>query len=257
MLYQVEGRIVYCDTGAQEFDAALPTAVLIHGAQNDHSVWAGQSRHLAQHGFNVLALDLPGHGRSKGEARNSIGAMAAWLLALLDAAGLARAALIGHSMGALIALEAASMAPARVSHLALLGACFPMPVAPALLSAAMLDEAKAIDMINHWSHSPAGLHLMDDAKALMQRIAAINPQHVLHTDLFACNAYANGLLAAASVACPALLLVGTRDKMAPARSATLLTAAIRQAGVVQIESGHALMMEQPDLVFDALLGFVT
>lgn len=103
MILQVEGQQAYCYTGGKQFDAARPTVVFIHGAQNDHSVWILQTRYFAHHGFNVLAVDLPGHGRSKGAAKESVEAMAAWLLALLDAAGVDRAILVGHSMGSLIA----------------------------------------------------------------------------------------------------------------------------------------------------------
>src|SRR5437868_8841070 len=99
------------------FDAALPTIVFIHGAQNDHSVWALQTRYFAHHGFGVLAVDLPGHGRSKGAPLTSVEAMADWLLALLDTAGAGQAMLVGHSMGSLIALEAAHRAPQRVSRI--------------------------------------------------------------------------------------------------------------------------------------------
>src|SRR3954471_21367752 len=106
MDYVVQGNRAYCYTGGKACNPAQPTAVFIHGAQNDHSVWALQTRYFAHHGFNVLAVDLPGHGRSKGAALPTIEAMASWLLALLDIAGVAEATLIGHSMGSLIALEA-------------------------------------------------------------------------------------------------------------------------------------------------------
>src|SRR6201993_4908219 len=117
MIFNIDGHDAYCYTGGKPFDATLPTAVFIHGAQNDHSVWILQTRYFAHHGFNVLAVDLPGHGRRQGAAKASVEALADWLLALLDAAGVQSAALFGHSMGSLIALEASHKAPQRVSHL--------------------------------------------------------------------------------------------------------------------------------------------
>jgi pimeloyl-ACP methyl ester carboxylesterase len=114
MMIDVNGAPVYCYSGGKAFDAAQPTIVFLHGAQNDHSVWALQSRYFAWHGWNVLALDLPGHGLSGGEALATVEGMADWLLALLDAAGAGQALLVGHSMGSLIALEAAHRAPERV-----------------------------------------------------------------------------------------------------------------------------------------------
>src|SRR5471030_1604298 len=121
MLLNVEGLDAYSYTGGKPFDAALPTLVFIHGAQNDHSVWSLQSRYFAYHGCNVLAVDLPGHGRSQGPALASVEAAAEWLIAFLDAVGVQQAALIGHSMGSLIALDTVRQHPSRVTRLALLG----------------------------------------------------------------------------------------------------------------------------------------
>src|SRR3954454_24961372 len=113
MELQVAGRAVYASTGGQAFAADRPSVVFIHGAGMDHTVWALQTRWFAHHGRNVLAFDLPGHGRSDGPALRTIGEMADWLLQALDAAGTAEAALVGHSMGALVALDAAARAPER------------------------------------------------------------------------------------------------------------------------------------------------
>ena len=265
MLLTVQVHDAYCYTGGKQFDAALPTAVFIHGAQNDHSVWALQTRYFAHHGFNVLAVDLPGHGRSKGAALNNIEAMADWLVALLNAANVPHAILIGHSMGSLIALEAAFKSPARVTSLALVATAYPMKVSEALLDAALNDEQKAFDMVNIWSHSsvaqkpsfPApGFYAMGGALRLKQRISRINPEHVFHTDFSACDSYANGEQAAGSVKCPVLFLLGERDLMTSPKASGMLIDAISQCKVIQIkESGHELMAEQPDSVLDALFSF--
>ncbi|MES2019446.1 MAG: alpha/beta hydrolase [Pseudomonadota bacterium] len=264
MIVTVQGVDAYCYTGGKPFDAARPSAIFIHGAQNDHSVWALQTRYFAHHGFNVLAVDLPGHGRSKGAAMDSVEKMAAWVLAVMDAVGVDKALLIGHSMGSLIALEASHMAPQRVSHLAMLGTTYPMKVSDALLETSKNDEQAAIDMVNIFSHSTMahkpscpgpGFSVMGGARRLMQRMSQINPQQLFYTDFFACNAYANGQLAAEAVRCPVLFLFGAKDMMTPARSTKLLTSAIAHGKVVQVDSGHSLMSEQPDAVLDALFAF--
>ncbi len=265
MILSVQGNDAYCYTGGKPLRPDLPTAVFIHGAQNDHSVWILQTRYFAHHGFNVLALDLPGHGRSKGAALPSVEAMAGWLLALLDAAGVAQATLIGHSMGSLIALETAGRAPQRVARLAMVATAYPMKVSDALLDAAKNDEPKAIDMVNIWSHSsiaqkPAcpgpGFYVMNGGLRLKQRISQINPAQVFYTDFSACNQYANGLQAAQSVKCPVLFLLGQRDQMTSPKSTASLMAAMPQARSVLVERcGHELMAEQPDQVLDELFRF--
>lgn len=266
MILQVEGQQAYCYTGGKQFDAARPTVVFIHGAQNDHSVWILQTRYFAHHGFNVLAVDLPGHGRSKGAAKESVEAMAGWLLALLDAAGVDRAILVGHSMGSLIALEASHQAPQRVRALAMLGTTYPMKVSDALLETSKNQEQDAIDMVNIWSHSMlaqnpdcpmAGVSTMGTARRLMQRMSAINPAQLFYTDFTACNAYANGEVAARALACPALFIFGSKDMMTPARSTKLLTSAIPHGKVVHVDAGHSLMAEQSGAVLDALFAFAT
>ena len=265
MLLDVDGHQAYCYTGGKAFDPGQPAVVLLHGAQNDHSVWALQSRALAHRGYAVLAPDLPGHGRSSGPPLQRVEAMADWILALLAAAGVERAVLAGHSMGSLIALEATHRAPERVSGLALLGATYPMRVSDALLEAARTEQDAAIDMVAAWSHASwlpgpstagPGISVINTARRLMQRMAARGAPQLFHTDFSACNAYANGETAAASVACPTLFVQGMKDMMTPPRSAKLLTGALRHGKIVTVDAGHAMMAEAPDAVLDALLGFV-
>jgi pimeloyl-ACP methyl ester carboxylesterase len=266
MLLNVQGQQAYCYTGGKAFNPALPTVVFIHGAQNDHSVWGLQTRYFANHGFSVLAVDLPGHARSKGAPLTSVETMADWLLALLDAAGVQQAALVGHSMGSLISLETAFRAPERITRLALVGTAYPMRVSDALLDAAKHNEQAAIDMVNIWSHTSIahkpscpgpGFYVMGVSQRLMQRVSASNPAQVFHTDFVACNAYANGEAAAKSVTCPTLLLLGKRDLMTPPKAAAALGKLIAHSETALVEScGHALMAEQPDVVLDTLFDFM-
>jgi pimeloyl-ACP methyl ester carboxylesterase len=264
VIVSVQGADAYCYTGGKAFNPAQPTVMFIHGAQNDHSVWALQTRYFAHHGFNVLAVDLPGHGRSKGAAMNSVEKMAAWALEVLDAAGVDKAMMVGHSMGSLIGLEASHIAPERVTHLAMVGTTYPMKVSDALLETSKNNEQAAIDMVNIFSHSSMaqkpscpgpGFYVMGGARRLMQRMSQINPEQLFYTDFFACNAYANGQAAAEALKCPVLFIFGSKDMMTPARSTKTLTTAIPHGKVVMVDAGHSLMSEQPDAVLDALFGF--
>ena len=143
----------YAYTGGKPFDPALPCVVFIHGALHDHSGWTLLARWCAHHGHGVLAINQPGHGRSAGPPLPSVEALADWTLALLDAAGVKQATLVGHSMGSLIALEAAARAPERITRLVLLGAAYPMKVSDALLNTAREAPLRAIDMVNALSIS--------------------------------------------------------------------------------------------------------
>jgi len=262
MELNVGGSKVYAYTGTRPVDPAKPAVVFVHGAANDHSVWLLQSRYFAHHGKGVLAIDLPGHGRSAGPVLGSVDAIADWLPRVLDAAGLAQAALVGHSLGALAALACAARHPARVAKVALLGPAVPMEVSEALLDAAKANDHVAYELINGWSTSAGkqlggntvpGMWLMGSAIRLMER----TPPGVLHTDLVACNAWTGGLEAAAAVRCPSLVVIGARDIMAPPRAAKALAETLAGARVVTLpDTGHAMMAEQPDAVLDALRGFL-
>ena len=154
MELQVNGASTYCYTGGKAFDPAKPTVVFIHGVLNDHSVWILQSRYLANHGWNVLAVDLPGHCRSAGEAPSSVEEAADFIGALLDAAGVQKAALVGHSWGSLITMEAApARLKDRITHAVLVGTAFPMKVSPALIEASLNEPEKALTMVNVFSRS--------------------------------------------------------------------------------------------------------
>lgn len=262
MEFQVEGRRAYCYTGGKPFDPGLPAVVFIHGAEQDHCVWVLQTRYLAHHGFGVLALDLPGHGRSEGPPLATVESIADWVVGILDAAMVGKATLVGHSMGSLAALDCAARYPARASGIALIGTAFPMRVSAELLEATTNDEARAQDMVNIWSHSSyahypgnpgPGFWIIGENLRLMQR----QKPGVMRVDFTACNSYAAGSDRAAKIRCPCLFILGKRDMMTPPGAARELAGAIANARVIELAaSGHALMAEQPDAVLDALMDFL-
>lgn len=247
MQFIVQGYPAFAYTGGRPFDPKRPAVVMLHGAAMDHSVWQWQSRYLAHHGFGVLAPDFPAHGRSPGTARDSVAALADWVIALLEVATLGRAALVGHSLGALVALEAALRHPERVARIALVGASVPMPVGEAFLAAAKDDSPAAFDMEAVWGHARAaplaaspvpGLRLLGAARQLIGR----SRPGVQHAGLAACNAYR---AEPAKLAVPALVAGGTGDLMTPLAGARALAAAIPGARFVVLDSGHGMPSEAP------------
>src|SRR6202140_4752872 len=257
---QLSAQAIYgfFSTGGREFDSSQPTIVLLHGAGFDHSTWALHSRWFAHHGFGVLAPDLPGHGRSTGAPLASIAEMADWIAALLDAAGSAKARLVGHSMGSLIALETAARHPAKVTALSLIGTAATMTVGPDLLKAAEANDHDAIDMVSIWglgfqaglggSLAP-GLWMHSGAQRVLERCRP----GVLFNDLNACNAYQNAVAAAAQISVPTTFILGERDMMTPARAGKTLAAALPNSRTVILRgAGHMMMVERPDELLAAL-----
>src|SRR5262245_26090068 len=154
MHIEVDGRRSYAATGGRPFDAAKPAVIFIHGAGQDHTNWQLPARWFAWHGHCAIAPDLPGHGRSDGPPLETIQDMAQWIGRLMDAAGLEKAALVGHSMGGGIAVEAAAAMPERITRIALIGTSLAMPVNEALLTAARDTPEAAHRMITAWSLGP-------------------------------------------------------------------------------------------------------
>lgn len=258
MQLTVNGHETCIANGGRTFDPSLPVVVMIHGAGFDHSTWALHTRWFAHHGFAVLAPDLPGHGRSQGEALTTIADLADWTAALIEAAGTKTARLIGHSMGSLIALETAARHPRKVTRLDLMGTAGTMTVGPDLLKDAEANQHSAIDMVSIWglgfraelggSLAP-GLWMHSGA----QRVLEATKPGVLFADLNACNTYQNALTAAAQLEIPVTLILGERDMMTPAKAGKTLAAALKNARTVILPgTGHMMMVERPDDVLAAL-----
>ncbi len=266
----VNGHRTYCYTGGKPFDPAKPTVVFTHGVLGDHSVWILQSRYMANHGWNVLAVDLPGHARSQGEAPSSVEEAAGFLHALLDAAGVRKAALVGHSWGSLISLEAAARLKDRVTHLVLIGTAAPMKVSQVLLDASRDDPEKGIRMINVFSRATLapppsalgpGTWVWGASTAINRRVLRSNPKvNVFHRGFVACDRYANAEQAIAQVTCPVLFILGKQDQMTLPKTAQPLVARAKEAGkrhqVVMVSMGHHQMYESPDETLFALRDFL-
>lgn len=257
----VEGYPAYAYTGGRAFDARLPAIVFIHGAAFDHSVWQWQSRYFAHHGFSVLAVDLPGHGRSPGALRASIEEWARWVSAFIEATGMPKVSLVGHSMGSLIALETALRNRDRIAKLALVGTASPMPVGEAFLAAARDNSPAALDMEAVWGHSRQsqlsqsavpGMTLLGASRRLNGRARP----GALAAALQACSAYRASKDALAALDVPTLVVAGTRDQMTSFQAGKALASEIPGARFVSLEAGHSMMSEAPRELLGALVSFL-
>lgn len=244
---------------------AQPPWLLFHGAGHDAEVWKPLAGLLAAAGAPVYLPDLPAHGGSGGEPRTSIEDFAHWALRLIDALALEQVRLIGHSMGSLIALALAALAPQRCASLALLGSSVPMPVAPFLLEAVQIEPERAFALINKFSFAaPATAdadalaghqQLLDDNLVRMRSAGAT----VLAHDLKACDRWRGGEAAVRGVRVPVVVLSGELDRMTPAAASLELCALFAGNGAScshqqLVACGHNMMLEQPAELAQALLG---
>ena len=256
MNISIDNNEVYLYTNNRTPDPAKPSVVFVHGAGFDHSVWTLFARHFSRLGWNAIALDLPGHGRSPGEPITSIEAMAEWLRRVLEVLELKNIALVGHSMGSLIALATAASLGNKASHLVLIGSIAPMPVSDPILDATANKPNNAHTMLTSFSFSKQnllggnpnpGMWMISDS---MRRYETERSE-ALDIDMRACNAYTDGLYSAEQISCPTLMIHGDADRLTPIRATKRLMQAIPDANLATIPGcGHSLMVEAPNEVLD-------
>ena len=231
VMVEAGGRTLSYGSGSGHPRADAPTILFIHGAGFDHAVWVMPARYFARHGYRVIALDLPAHGRSPGPALDSIEAMADCVADVIGALAPTPAIVVGHSMGSLVALACASRHADKVERM----------------------------VLNSWSHSHRGslgsarnpgMHNLHSGERWLERMA----DGVYHTDLAACNAF-DGDIEMPSV--PALVIAGSEDRMTPARAGLGVAERLEQVTTLELAgAGHAMLSEQPNEVLDALAGFI-
>ena len=258
MYCTVDNKKTFFATGSHKHVADQPWVVFIHGAAMDHTIWTPTARHFARHAFNVLAVDLPGHGRSEGPAIDQIPALSKWLHEMLKQVDCKDTIVVGHSMGSLIGWDFAANFPSICQKLVLLGTSMPMAVTDQLMNSAANNEAEAFEMANVWSHSNKGklgsnsnpgVWMFGHGRRLMDR----SQDDVFHADLVACN---DAKLDPAEVQCPTLLILGEADQMTPFRAGVGVADQISNAQVVKLAGcGHSILSEQPNEALDAMINF--
>jgi pimeloyl-ACP methyl ester carboxylesterase len=253
---EVRGRRAFAHTGGVELDPSDGVVLLVHGAPADHSVWRYQTRHLAAAGYPVLAVDLPGHGKSEGPALTSVVDMADWLADLVEGLGAPWVTIVGHSMGSLIAAQTAAAHPHLVRSIVLVAPSDRMVVHPGLLDAARRQDRLAADLIVGWSHTgnsrfghhpDPGVWTASRTRRLLERNAP-----VLAADLQACAEWDSSV--ANRIEAPALVIVGERDKMTPARAGKALAALVPHATVAELPgAAHSVHYTEPAALNAALM----
>ena len=259
MNFTVEGKPAFAYTAAHELDAAKPTVVFVHGAGLDHSSFGLQSRYFGYHGWNVLALDLPGHGRSEGPPLPSIGEMADWVVEVLNNLKIQKAVLVGHSMGSLIALECGGAPSAARRENRPHRRRLPDEGDRAVPRRGPAQRSCGVRHGHHLGARGAGAarrrtrtRACGCTATTLARLRRLAPG-VLHNDLKASNDF----VFSGTLQCPVLFVLGKRDVMTPPRAAQALLDKLSNSKVEIAElSGHGLMGEVPDATLDALVAFL-
>jgi len=225
--------------------------VLVHGAGMNMMNWPPSLRRLPDH--DIYALDLPGHGRSQGPGRDSIGAYVEVLSAWATAMQLPAFVLAGHSMGGAIALQFALRYPSRLAGLVLVATDARLRVAPAILANVRTEPSLVAAQLVEWVHGPrAG---QEQKRQYLRHLQAVDLD-VFYGDWVACNAF-DVREQLPDCQTPTLILAGTLDVMTPPRAATYLAEHIAGADLTWFEgAGHMLMLEQPETVIGAMVGFM-
>ncbi|MCA0457888.1 MAG: alpha/beta hydrolase [Chloroflexi bacterium] len=224
-----------------------PVTVVIHGAGGTHLDWPAEIRRLPE--LNAVILDLPGHGRSAGTGRNSVGAYASDVLAFMDALKLDKAILAGHSMGGAIAQTIALQHPARVIGLILIGTSAKLGVHPDLLNGMVNEFKRTVNVLVSLYYGTRPNESM--VRRSQQRLSDFNPV-TLYNDYVACNAFdLRDQLQHITV--PTLIIGGSDDRMTPYKASSFLNAHIAGSRLVQIDGGgHMMMLEQPETAAEAI-----
>ncbi len=228
-------------------DSSLPPLLLIHGAGGQHSHWPPQVRRLE--GLRVIAPDLPGHGRSGGAGCDTVSAYAANMLALMDALGVERFLVGGHSMGGAIAQQLALDAPQRILGLVLVATGAKLRVTPHILDRVLTDYEAVVDFVVAHSFAPS---VDDDLRQVSRHILKAIPPQVVYGDYLACDRF-DVMDRLPQITAPALIIGGTADEMTPPKYLHYLAEHLPHAELHLLDgAGHMIMAERPLEVASAL-----
>ena len=251
MKFELNGVQCYASTGGRDHVEGQQTLVFLHGAGSSHLLWTQQSRSFAYAGYNVLAVDFPGHNLSSGEMLPNVESQADWVIAVLDQLGKKSATVIGHSQGGLVCLELASRFPDRVEKAVFVATAAAIPVNDALVSTAETKEPNAKAAMTAWGHGPDAHHHDNTVPGFSHigmnlRIMDLNEAGAVANDLKACAAYEGGLEKAASVRCATMCVLAGKDKMTPVKFGLKLAEALPNNTLHVLEgSGHTIPVEYP------------
>ena len=256
MIFQIENRNIHASDAGQGLDITKKTIVFLHGSGLSHIVWALSERFFSNKDFNVLSIDLPGHGNSDGPCLDSIEKIADWLEKIFSKLNLDNLILVGHSQGCLEILEYANKYKNRINKLVFVGGSNKMPVHPDLIELSQNGDSDAVKLMMKWGYEGSKKFIGGNpVEKIIQSPRDIS--EILAVDLNACNNYSNGTEAAKTINFPSLLIFGDLDKMVNLETAKKFSGLIKNSTTHVIKGcGHMIMIEKAFEMREKILEFL-
>ncbi len=225
-------------------DPKKPSILLMHGSGLTHIVWSLHEQFYASQGFNVLSVDIPGHGNSDGPALTSIEGISDWIKALTIKLDIKKIIILGHSQGCLVGIDFASRYPDLTEKLVLVSGSYKMPVNQELIELAEAGDEKAVLLMMKWGYEGSKAFIGGNpVKKIVN--SARDIREILAVDLKACNNYKNGENAIKKISCPTLCIFGDLDKMVPVKVGLKMAEQISNSKTKIIsDCGHMIIFEK-------------
>ncbi len=256
MIFQIENKNIHASDAGQGIDLGKETIVFLHGSGLSHIVWSLTEQFFSNKNFNVLSVDLPGHGNSDGPCLDTIEKIADWLEQVFISLNLKKLTLVGHSQGCLEILEYASKYKNRLKKIVFIGGSNKMPVHSDLIDLAKNGDSDAVKLMMKWGYEGSKKFIGGNpVEKIIQSPRDI--REILAVDLVACNNYKNGTDAAKSIECPSLFIFGSLDKMVNLEAGKKFSNLVKNSTVYVIEGcGHMIMIEKAFEMRDKVLEFL-
>ena len=235
---------MFASTGGMDFDKKKPSILLMHGSGLSHIVWSLHEQFYVSQGFNVLSVDIPGHGNSEGPSLKSIEEISDWIRSLMRTLDILKITIIGHSQGSLVGIDFASRYPDLISKLVLVAGSYKMPVNQDLIDLAEAGDEKAILLMMKWGYEGSKAFIGGNpVKKIIKSSRDII--EILAVDLNACNNYKNGEKSLEKINCSTLCIFGDLDKMVPVKAGTKMSERIKNSETKIISNcGHMIIFEK-------------
>jgi pimeloyl-ACP methyl ester carboxylesterase len=243
LIIELNNKKVFASDAGKIFEKEKHTIILLHGSGLTHIVWSLTEQYLSNKGYNILAIDLPGHGNSEGPSLKSIEEIAEWLEKIINKIEIQHLTILGHSQGCLEAIEYVSKYSSKIKNLILVGGSYKITVNQDLIDLASAGDKDSIKLIMKWGYEGSKKFIGGNpVEKIINSSRAI--RETLAVDLIACNNYKNGFEAAKSIKCPTLLIFGELDKMVSLEKSKKFAELIPNAETYIIQNcGHMIMFE--------------